>query len=163
MIYFSDFELVEMKKNLIKQSIEIKNEIVSKDLKENGIRKALNFGHTLGHAIESYFLESEDEKQLLHGEAIAIGMILESHLSYQSNLITKEDFAEIKYIITDVFEKIQFNESDILKIMNLLVFDKKNEFGNVQFTLLNKIGESKINQIVDESFILLAFEDYLKN
>ena len=72
-------------------------------------------------------------------------------------------FAEIKYIITDVFEKIQFNESDILKIMNLLVFDKKNEFGNVQFTLLNKIGESKINQIVDESFILLAFEDYLKN
>ena len=148
---------------LIKQSIEIKNEIVSKDLKENGIRKALNFGHTLGHAIESYFLESEDEKQLLHGEAIAIGMILESHLSYQSNLITKEDFAEIKYIITDVFEKIQFNESDILKIMNLLVFDKKNEFGNVQFTLLNKIGESKINQIVDESFILLAFEDYLKN
>ena len=148
---------------LIKQSIEIKNEIVSKDLKENGIRKALNFGHTLGHAIESYFLESEDKKQLLHGEAIAIGMILESHLSYQSNLITKEDFAEIKYIITDVFEKIQFNESDILKIMNLLVFDKKNEFGNVQFTLLNKIGESKINQIVDESFILLAFEDYLKN
>ena len=148
---------------LIKQSIEIKNEIVSKDLKENGIRKALNFGHTLGHAIESYFLESEDEKQLLHGEAIAIGMILESHLSYQSNLITKEDFAEIKYIITDVFEKIQFNESDILQIMNLLVFDKKNEFGNVQFTLLNKIGESKINQIVDESFILLAFEDYLKN
>ena len=90
-------------------------------------------------------------------------MILESHLSYQSNLITKEDFAEIKYIITDVFEKIQFNESDILKIMNLLVYDKKNEFGNVQFTLLNKIGESKINQIVDESFILLAFEDYLKN
>ncbi len=148
---------------LIKQSIEIKNEIVSKDLKENGIRKALNFGHTLGHAIESYFLESEDKKQLLHGEAIAIGMILESHISYQSNLITKEDFAEIKYIITDVFEKIQFNESDILKIMNLLVFDKKNEFGNVQFTLLNKIGESKINQIVDESSILLAFEDYLKN
>ena len=47
--------------------------------------------------------------------------------------------------------------------MNLLIFDKKNEFGNVQFTLLNKIGESKINQIVDESLILLAFEDYLKN
>jgi 3-dehydroquinate synthase len=148
---------------LIKQSIEIKNKIVSQDLKENGIRKALNFGHTLGHAIESYCLESEDKKQVLHGEAIAIGMILESHISYQSNLISKEDFAEIKYIITDVFEKIQFNEFDIQNIMNLLVFDKKNEFGNVQFTLLNKIGESKINQIVDESLILLAFEDYLKN
>lgn len=148
---------------LIKQSIEIKNKIVSQDLKENGIRKALNFGHTLGHAIESYCVESEDKNQVLHGEAIAIGMILESHISYQSNFISKEDFAEIKYIITDVFEKIQFNESDIQNIMNLLVFDKKNEFGNVQFTLLNKIGESKINQIVDESLILLAFEDYLKN
>jgi 3-dehydroquinate synthase len=148
---------------LIKQSIEIKNEIVSQDLKENGIRKALNFGHTLGHAIESYFLESEDKKQLLHGEAIAVGMILESHISYQSNLISKDDFAEIKYIITDIFEKIIFNESDIQNIMNLLIFDKKNEFGNVQFTLLNKIGESKINQIVDESLILLAFEDYFKN
>jgi 3-dehydroquinate synthase len=148
---------------LIKQSIEIKNEIVSQDLKENGIRKALNFGHTLGHAIESYFLESEDKKQLLHGEAIAVGMILESHISYQSNFISKDDFAEIKYIITDIFEKIIFNESDIQNIMNLLIFDKKNEFGNVQFTLLNKIGESKINQIVDESLILLAFEDYFKN
>ena len=148
---------------LIKQSIEIKNKIVSQDLKENGIRKALNFGHTLGHAIESYCLESEDKNQLLHGEAIAIGMILESHISYQSNFISKEDFAEIKYIITDVFEKIAFNDSDIQKILDLLIFDKKNEFGNIQFTLLNKIGESKINQTVDKSLILLAFEDYLKN
>lgn len=148
---------------LIKQSIEIKNKIVSQDLKENGIRKALNFGHTLGHAIESYCLESEDKNQLLHGEAIAIGLILESYLSYKLEFISKDSYAEIKYIITDIFEKISFNESDIQNIMNLLVFDKKNEFGNVQFTLLNKIGESKINQIVDESLILLAFEDYLKN
>ncbi|MBP6755125.1 MAG: 3-dehydroquinate synthase, partial [Bacteroidia bacterium] len=85
------------------------------------------------------------------------------YISFQSNLISKEDFAEIKYIITDVFEKIAFTESDIKNIMNLLIFDKKNEFGNVQFTLLNKIGESKINQIVDKPLILLAFEDYLKN
>jgi 3-dehydroquinate synthase len=98
---------------LIKQSIEIKNEIVSQDLKENGIRKALNFGHTLGHAIESYFLESEDKKQLLHGEAIAIGMILESYLSYKLEFISKDSYAEIKYIITDVFEKISFNFNSV--------------------------------------------------
>ncbi|WP_396218494.1 3-dehydroquinate synthase [Flavobacterium sp.] len=148
---------------LIKQSIEIKNKIVSQDLKEIGIRKALNFGHTLGHAIESYFLESEDKKQLLHGEAIAIGMILESYLSYKLELISKDSYAEIKYIITDVFEKISFNDTDIQNILDLLIFDKKNEFGNIQFTLLNKIGESKINQTVDKPLILLAFEDYLKN
>jgi 3-dehydroquinate synthase len=146
---------------LIKQSIEIKNEIVSQDLNENGIRKALNFGHTLGHAIESYFLETDGKKHVLHGEAIAIGMILESYLSFKLNLISKESYAEIKYIITDVFEKIIFDKTDIHKIMDLLIFDKKNEFGKVQFTLLNKIGESKINQTVDKSLILLAFEDYL--
>lgn len=148
---------------LIKESIEIKNKIVSEDLTENGIRKALNFGHTLGHAIESYFLESEDKKSLLHGEAIAIGMILESFLSLKLNLISKEEFAEIKYIITDVFEKVDFTQQDIKNIIDLLIFDKKNEFGKVQFALLNKIGEIKINQTVDNSLILLAFEDYLKN
>ena len=148
---------------LIKESIEIKNKIVSEDLTENGIRKSLNFGHTLGHAIESYFLESEDKKSLLHGEAIAVGMILESFLSLKLNLISNEEYAEIKYIITDVFEKVEFNEVDIQKIIDLLIFDKKNEFGKVQFALLNKIGEIKINQTVDNSLILLAFEDYLQN
>ncbi len=148
---------------LIKESIEIKNDIVSQDLTENGIRKALNFGHTLGHAIESYFLEDEDKTALLHGEAIAVGMILESYLSLKLNLISNEEYAEIKYIITDVFEKITFNDADIQKIIDLLIFDKKNEFGEVQFALLNKIGEIKINQTVDNSLILLAFEDYLQN
>lgn len=148
---------------LIKESIRIKNEIVSQDLTENGIRKSLNFGHTLGHAIESYFLESEEKKSLLHGEAIAIGMILESHLSLSLNLISKEEYAEIKYIITDVFEKVEFTEQDIKNIIDLLIFDKKNEFGKVQFALLGKIGEIKIDQTADNSLILLAFEDYLKN
>jgi 3-dehydroquinate synthase len=148
---------------LIKQSIEIKNNIVSQDINEKSIRKALNFGHTLGHAIESYFLESDEKNILLHGEAIAMGMILESYLSYKLDYISKESYAEIKYIITDIFKKIAFNESDIQNIMDLLIFDKKNEFGNIQFTLLNKIGESKINQTVDKSLILLAFQDYLKN
>ena len=148
---------------LIKESIEIKNTIVSEDLTENGIRKALNFGHTLGHAIESYFLESSDKKTLLHGEAIAIGMILESFLSLQLNLISKEEYAEIKYIITDVFEKVEFTENDIKNIIDLLIFDKKNEFGKVQFALLDKIGGIKINQTIDNSLILLAFKDYLEN
>ena len=69
---------------LIKESIEIKNKIVSEDLTENGIRKALNFGHTLGHAIESYFLESEHKKSLCcMVKQLPFGMILESHLSLQ--------------------------------------------------------------------------------
>ena len=145
---------------LIHQSIQIKNTIVCEDLSENGIRKALNFGHTLGHAIESYFLESEEKKSLLHGEAIAVGMILESYISKEKNLITNEEYHEIKYIINDIFERVEFNQNDINQIIELLIYDKKNEFGKVQFALLDGIGKIKINQEADNDLIFKAFEDY---
>ena len=145
---------------LIHQSIQIKNTIVCEDLTENGIRKSLNFGHTLGHAIESYFLENDAKTTLLHGEAIAVGMILESYISREKNLLTNEEYQEIKYIINDVFEKIEFTPFDIEKIIELLIFDKKNEFGKVQFALLDGIGKIKINQESDNTLIYKAFEDY---
>ena len=145
---------------LIHQSIQIKNTIVCEDLTENGIRKSLNFGHTLGHAIESYFLENDAKTTLLHGEAIAAGMILESYISREKNLLTNEEYQEIKYIINDVFEKIEFTPFDIEKIIELLIFDKKNEFGKVQFALLDGIGKIKINQESDNTLIYKAFEDY---
>lgn len=145
---------------LIHQSIEIKNEIVCEDLTENGIRKSLNFGHTLGHAIESYFLENNNKKSLLHGEAIAVGMILESFISREKELLTNEEYQEIKYIINDIFERVEFSQIDIEKIIELLIFDKKNEFGKVQFALLDGIGKIKINQESDNELIYKAFEDY---
>lgn len=145
---------------LVYQSIQIKNEIVSQDLTEKGIRKSLNFGHTLGHAIESYFLENENKPTLLHGEAIAIGLILESYLSLELNLITKEEYAEIKYYISDIFEPVVFTSEDVEKIISLLIFDKKNEFGKIQFALLNGIGGISLNQNVSNSLIYKAFEDY---
>ena len=145
---------------LIYESIVIKNKIVSEDLTENGIRKALNFGHTLGHAIESYFLENETKTKLLHGEAIAIGMILESYISMKKNLLSREEYFEIKYIIKDIYETIPFDENDIEKIIELLIYDKKNEFGKIQFALLDGIGKVKINEEADNKMIHEAFEDY---
>ena len=145
---------------LIHESIVIKNKIVSEDLTENGIRKALNFGHTLGHAIESYFLENETKTKLLHGEAIAIGMILESYISMKKNLLSREEYFEIKYIIKDIYETIPFDENDIEKIIELLIYDKKNEFGKIQFALLDGIGKVKINEEADNKMIHEAFEDY---
>lgn len=145
---------------LIHESVQIKNNIVSTDLTENGIRKSLNFGHTLGHAIESYFLENPNKKNLLHGEAIAIGMILESYLSKEKNLLTNEEYQEIKYCISDIYEKTDFTLTDIEKIIELLIFDKKNEFGKVQFALLEGIGKIKINQFCDNELIYKAFNDY---
>jgi 3-dehydroquinate synthase len=143
---------------LIYRSIEIKNEIVKHDPTENGIRKALNFGHTLGHAIESHFLETE--KQLLHGEAIAIGMILESYLSKEKGLLSNEEYLEIKNTIAAIFDAFEFSTSDIINIQNLLIHDKKNEHGKVQFALLDGIGKCKINQFVDKELIINSFEDY---
>ena len=151
---FADFDV------LIHRSIEIKNEIVTQDPTENGIRKALNFGHTLGHAIESYFLENENKNSLLHGEAIAVGMILESYISWQKKLISETEYDEIKKVIAAIFENIPFEENDIQPILDLLIHDKKNEYGKIQFSLLDGIGAITINQEVDNKLIIKSFEDY---
>lgn len=151
-IDYADFDA------LIYRSIEIKNEIVKQDPTENGIRKALNFGHTLGHAIESHYLESETP--LLHGEAIAVGMILESYISKEKGLLLKEEFHQIKYIISNIYEPHNFSDEDIISIQNLLIHDKKNEYGKIQFALINGIGKIIINQSVENELIINSFNDY---
>ncbi|WP_310560706.1 3-dehydroquinate synthase [Flavobacterium sp.] len=153
-IDFADFD------ELIYRSVEIKNEIVLQDPTEKNIRKALNFGHTLGHAIESYFLENDHKKSLLHGEAIAIGMILESFISLEKNLINQQQYEQIKTTITSIYDSVVFEETDIHPIIKLLIHDKKNEYGNIQFALIEGIGKIKINQSVENELILKAFEDY---
>jgi 3-dehydroquinate synthase len=151
---FNDFD------SIIFDSIKIKNEIVMQDPNEKGIRKALNFGHTLGHAIESYFMDNKSKKNLLHGEAIAIGMILESYISMSKNLISKEDYLEIKSTIKSIFEDVIFDKSDIQSILDLLIHDKKNENGKIKFVLLDGIGKFIINQEVENEIIRDSFEDY---
>jgi 3-dehydroquinate synthase len=153
-IDFADFD------ELIHRSVVIKNEIVSQDPTEKNIRKSLNFGHTLGHAIESYFLENENKTTLLHGEAIAIGMILESYISLNMNLINLQEYLQIKTTIKTIFEDITIEAKDIDPILELLIHDKKNEYGTVQFALIEGIGKIKINQSVENELILKAFEDY---
>lgn len=151
-IDFADFDL------LIHQSIEIKNEIVTQDPFENGIRKALNFGHTLGHAIESHFLESA--KPLLHGEAIAIGMILESYLAKEKKILDEKEYLQIKNTLKSIYETIEISDNDIQSIIKLLIHDKKNEYGKVQFALIENIGKSIINQSIDNDTIIRSFADY---
>ena len=151
---FGDFD------ELICRSVEIKNEIVIQDPTEKHIRRALNFGHTLGHAIESYFLENENKKTLLHGEAIAVGMILESYISLHKKLIHEQEYAQIKDTIKSIYDQVVFEDSDIEPILELLIHDKKNEYGNIQFALIEGIGKIKINQSVENELILKAFQDY---
>lgn len=167
LIYDANYwnQFLEMKKidseeldQLIYRSIEIKNEIVIQDPTENGIRKALNFGHTLGHAIESHFLETPTP--LLHGEAIAIGMILESYISKEKHLITNEEFHQIKHTLTHLFDSVVFSDEAIESIQKLLIHDKKNEYGKVQFALLDGIGKIRINEYSSNDLIINAFSDY---
>ena len=145
---------------LIYDSVVIKNKVVSEDPTEQGLRKILNFGHTLGHAIESYFLGNADKTPLLHGEAIAIGMILEAYISTKICDLSSEEFQNIKTNILKTFSKVEINEKDIEIIIGLLKYDKKNSYGTVKFVLLDAIGTPKINCEVENAIILEAFENY---
>lgn len=147
---------------LIYQSVVIKNKVVLKDPKEKGLRKILNFGHTLGHAIESYFLENADQTPLLHGEAIAIGMILESYLSHKLCGLDEASLNLISEVILASFPKVEITELDIGIIMQLLKHDKKNSHGKVKFVLLEAIGSPKIDCEATSRLIIEAFGYYHK-
>ncbi len=142
---------------LIRESIEIKTSIVQQDPFENGLRKSLNFGHTIGHALESYSHENTNITPLLHGEAIGIGMLLESHVAMQKNLISKEDFAEINYVLQEYFNFINWDEDNFVKALDYMHQDKKNEYQKILFALINGIGSCLINQEVKHEEIMEAY------
>lgn len=128
---------------LVERSVGIKNNIVKKDPLEKNIRKALNFGHTVGHALESFFLGKKNS--LLHGEAIAVGMLAEAYLSFKLGKLKQQEMQEIINLIFDYFPKVKIAEKDLLTIMALMKHDKKNSKGKLNFTLLNGIGKYSIN------------------
>lgn len=138
---------------IITESIKIKNTIVTNDPKENGERKKLNFGHTIGHALESYSL-THDNNPLLHGEAIAIGMICEMYLSNKILSFSKEELDTYSKILIDKYIFPTLNTRAYNSYINLMLQDKKNSNGVINFTLLNSIGNAVINQNVDEEIII---------
>ena len=147
---------------LIYDSILIKNQVVTADPTEQGLRKILNFGHTLGHAIESYFLENDDKTTLLHGEAIAVGMILEAYLSTKICGLSAEELEIINSGILKTFTKIEISKNDQKHIVTLLKHDKKNSHGIVKFVLLEAIGTPKIDCVVSNELISEAFDYYAR-
>jgi 3-dehydroquinate synthase len=129
---------------LVEHSINIKKKVVAEDPFESGLRKILNFGHTLGHAVESYFLDKGDER-LLHGEAIAVGMIVEAYLSKKLTGLSTIELDEIVSYLIAVYHPVKINPALFEEIISLTVQDKKNEGGIIQFSLLKSIGECTIN------------------
>ncbi len=144
----------------IRHSVDIKSGVVAQDFKESGLRKILNFGHTIGHAIESFYLDST--QPWLHGEAIAAGMICESYLSAQYTHLTAEDIRRIEAFIFQTFGKLDLQEDTLEAIADMALQDKKNENNSIRCTLLERIGQAVYDIPVTVADIQQALYSYKK-
>ena len=144
---------------LVEESIQVKRDIVRVDPTEKGIRKALNFGHTVGHAFESYAIQQNDTK--LHGYAVAWGMIAELYLSYKLVGFPKEDFLQAISLIKENYGCLHITCDEYELLYKLMTHDKKNEGdGRILFTLLGGIGDIRINTNVEKKDIFDALDFY---
>jgi len=158
--HWSDLsELKEVEKELTKEhiytSLSIKNGIVLEDPFEGGLRKKLNFGHTIGHALEGHF-NSKDP--ISHGYAVALGILAESFISFKKNFITLTELNEIERVLLSNYESIDLSNENLNDIYQLMLNDKKNEQKKILCVLLVGIGESIINQEISEQEILESLE-----
>ena len=146
--------------NFIQDSMLIKQNIVNQDYKEQNLRKILNFGHTIGHAVESLFLKNNNP--IPHGEAVAIGMICETHLSFLENHINIETTNIIINNIKKYFpiKNLPFNSTDIFELMKN---DKKNKNSKILFSLVDEIGSCKYDVVCEEANIFSAITYYQKS
>ncbi|MGB5653151.1 MAG: 3-dehydroquinate synthase [Robiginitalea sp.] len=156
----SALETLDTLDTLIHRSVQLKEEVVRTDPKEKGLRKILNFGHTLGHAIESHFLTEESGQTLLHGEAIAAGMIMEAFISVSMCQMTQAECDEIKTVFLRFFPRVPITAEDQSSILSLLRYDKKNAHGHVLFALLEAIGKARTDQEVPPELLHASFDYY---
>ncbi len=155
-----DFENIDydLLQEIIQHSVNVKEYFVSNDLTENNIRKALNFGHTVGHAFES--LAMKQKRPILHGYAVAFGMIAELFLSVKKCYFPSEDIEKITNWLLRVYGKFEIKESDYDQLFELMTHDKKNESGRINFTLIPEIGKIEINQNCEKDLIFEALDFY---
>jgi 3-dehydroquinate synthase len=143
---------------ILSHSCTIKCAIVTKDPHEKGLRKILNFGHTIGHALE--MISHETKKPLLHGEAISIGMIAEARLSLLAGLLTKKDFESVEAIIGKAGLPTKIKSSYKKTIYAKMLGDKKNEKRQLKWVLLKGIGEAIFDKEQPETLVNKAI-DYI--
>lgn len=145
--------------HLVSHSVAIKEKVVEQDPTEKGWRKILNFGHTIGHAVESYMLE-QPKRKLLHGEAIAVGMIAEAYLAFKRKLLSEESLMQLEEFIFSTYGKVTLTVEDIAAIPPLALQDKKNASGKIQCVLLKQIGEPIVDQVITQKEIQDALKYY---
>ena len=145
---------------IVERSVELKKQVVEQDPFESGLRKILNFGHTIGHAVETIALQDE-KTSLLHGEAIAVGMICEAYLSNAVCGLSKEELKDIVDHISNHFPKQDISGFDFNALLKLMQQDKKNEGGKINFSLLKEIGNCTYDIQADEKLIEEALKFYI--
>ena len=143
----------------IRHAVALKQRIVAQDPYERGPRKLLNFGHTVGHALESYLL-GQPGREVLHGEAVAAGLVCESWLSVQRGLLSAEELDRIETFVCSVFDKVNFVTLEVDIIAALALQDKKNAAGTINCTLLAGIGHGVFDQAVTVANIAAALRYY---
>ena len=136
----------------IETSMKIKEKVVLADFKEQNIRKTLNFGHTIGHALESLFLKAENP--IPHGEAVVLGMICETYLSSLNHLISAENSEMIIKNLQRFYPYISISDFKTEEILSLMKNDKKNSEGNINFSLITGLGSCNFDFSVSEQQIL---------
>jgi 3-dehydroquinate synthase len=145
--------------DMIARSVTIKEYFVEKDPNEKNVRKALNFGHTIGHAFESFSLKYS--KPLLHGHAVAFGMLVELYLSHLNCGFADGTMHDLSEWLLSVYGKFQIETIDYEALYELMGHDKKNEGKRINFTLLSTIGRVEINRNCSKGEIFEAF-DYFR-
>ncbi len=154
-IYDPDMEAL---RELVASSIMIKNHFVENDPTEQYLRKALNFGHTYGHAFESFAMKAGNP--VLHGYAVAYGMICELYLSHLRLGFPMTDVIDISNYLKKVFGIYKIQPSDYKELFNWMHHDKKNEDNRINFTLLDEIGQLQVNINATKEEVLSAFDFY---
>ena len=144
---------------LIEESIHIKKAIVNKDPKEKNIRKTLNFGHTFGHAFETHSLKYSP-KPLLHGEAVAMGMICEAYLSFIKTGLDKQNYKEIEQYLLENYPYYSIQDEDKQGLLDCMLQDKKNRDEFINCTLLKAIGNATIDNSITQEEIIEVLNYY---
>ena len=144
---------------LIRHSVEFKARVTTEDPTEKGIRKILNAGHTIGHALESYLLNTGN--RILHGEAIAAGLIAEGFIARHRNLLKDDAFRELYTFVLAIFGKVEFDVNDLASIGELMKQDKKNKDNKLLCVLLNDIGSASWDTEISPDEVQNALSFYL--
>lgn len=157
--YGKELATTEVLSSMIPQAVRIKCDVVEKDPEEKGLRKILNFGHTAGHGIESVLLE--EGNPVLHGEAVAAGMIIEANISRKLGLLDEPNYLTIQTFLFDLFPKIDLSAEQIEKALAYMLQDKKNKGNSISFTLLQSPGKAVFDRMLTEpELIRLALLEY---